>query len=755
MDYQFENLGADRFQQLCQAILVRQFHNLLCLPVGQPDGGRDALVFFEESPTKDFIVYQVKFVKRPLAEADPHRWLTDIVAGEAPKIRNLIPKGAKHYYLLTNVPGTAHLDSGSIDKVQQILRSELQLPADCWWRDDLCRRLESYPELRWAYPELMTGMDLLRYLVEEGLSESRGRRMAAVRAFVRDQYELDKEVRFKEVELQNRLLDLFIDVPLALRDVSQRKHLHIFLNVLQSLTWQPADADEIDATFSRTYYEREERPSIGAASFLLNPLLQEHLPTIVLEGAPGQGKSTIAQYICQVHRMRLLNEVSDLEAIPESHKSTPLRIPIKVDLRDLATWLSRKDPFSPDESQVIPSYWHGSLEAFLAALIRHHSGGSEFTVPDLHAVTRLSAMLLVFDGLDEVADISKRQEVVDEIVKGVSRLRENADSLQVIVTSRPAAFANSPGLPSDTFPSCQLEALTRPLIDEYAGRWLKARRLQTGESAEVRKILKEKLNQPHLRDLARNPMQLAILLSLIHNRGPSLPDKRTQLYDSYVELFFSREAQKSPIVREHRDLLVNIHQYLAWILQSEAERAEEGQHRGRISTERLQKLLTEYLTNEGYDSSLSQKLFTGMAERFMALVSRVEGTFEFAVQPLREYFAARYLYETAPYSPPGSPRRGNILDRFDAIARDFYWLNVTRFYSGCFSIGELPSLADRLEELAEEEGYRHTNHPRLLAATLLADWVFTQHPKSMKHVVSLILDGLGLRFLLASKLIPR
>jgi len=42
-----------------------------------------------------------------------------------------------------------------------------------------------------------------------------------------------------------------------------------------------------------------------------------------------------------------------------------------------------------------------------------------------------------------------------------------------------------------------------------------------------------------------------------------------------------------------------------------------------------------------------------------------------------------------------------------------------------------------------------------LAATLLADWVFTQHPKSMKHVVSLILDGLGLRFLLASKLIPR
>jgi hypothetical protein len=113
-------------------------------------------------------------------------------------------------------------------------------------------------------------------------------------------------------------------------------------------------------------------------------------------------------------------------------------------------------------------------------------------------------------------------------------------------------------------------------------------------------------------------MQLAILLSLIHNRGSSLPDKRTELYDSYVELFFSREAQKSVVVREHRDLLVNIHQYLAWVLQAEAE---QGQHSGSISTERLQKLLTEYLAHEGYDASLSQKLFTGMVERVVALVS--------------------------------------------------------------------------------------------------------------------------------------
>ena len=169
MDYHLENLGADRFQQLCQALLVKQFPDLLCLPIGQPDGGRNALTYFGEVRAGGFLVYHVKFVKRPLVEPDPHKWLTAIIKGEAPKIRNLIPRGAKHYYLLTNVLSTAHLDIGPMDKVHHILRRIIEIPSDCWWRDDLCRRLDLCSEVRWAYPELMTGMDLLRLFAEDGL----------------------------------------------------------------------------------------------------------------------------------------------------------------------------------------------------------------------------------------------------------------------------------------------------------------------------------------------------------------------------------------------------------------------------------------------------------------------------------------------------------------------------------------------------------------------------------------------------------
>jgi hypothetical protein len=320
-------------------------------------------------------------------------------------------------------------------------------------------------------------------------------------------------------------------------------------------------------------------------------------------------------------------------------------------------------------------------------------------------------------------------------------------SLRVVITSRPAAFANSPGFPEKEFPYFSLESLRSRQIMEYADLWISARRLSERDAEEIRSILKEKVQQPHLRDLSRNPMQLTILLSLIHFLGSSLPDKRTALYDSYVERFFSREVEKSQVVREHRDLLVAIHRYLAWVLHSEAEK---GKTRGNMSEDRLRGVVSGYLTREGYDPNLAIRLFSGMVERVVFLVSRIQGTFEFEVQPLREYFAARHLYELAPYSPPGQEQGGTLPDRFNAMSSNFYWLNVARFYAGCYSKGELPSLVDCLDELATDELYEYISHPRILTSMLLSDWVFAQDRRSVTRAVAIALGGLRARRLVGS-----
>ncbi len=731
MDYQLENLGPERFQQFCAALIAKEFPRTQCFPVAQRDGGRDSIVFLPGRSAKEFIVFQVKYVRKPLALEDPHEWLKEIVSDEAPKLMDLIPKGAKEYYLLTNVPGTAHPDSGSIDFVQTEFNRHVNIPAHCWWREDINRRTDDAWNIKWVYPEILTGNDVLRYIVEKGLQEDSQRRTSAIRAYIRDQHDRDKEVRFKQVELHNKLLDLFIDVPLRLRESHRDKKGRRLQDHLRFLFGLVVD----DTSYSH-------EPTVGAATFFLNSQIQENINRTVLEGAPGQGKSTISQYLCQMHRRRILNITEDEDAIQPQHKCAPLRIPFKIDCRDFSSWLNRRNPFATDDPTKLPSEWQKSLESFLAAQVQFHSGGAAFSISDLHAVLRLSSSLIVFDGLDEVADIERRQETVDHILKGTNRLSEISVSLQTIVTSRPAAFANSPGLPEDEFTYLSLCSITTPLIEAYAERWLKARRIVGAEARDVRSVLKDKLDQPHLRELARNPMQLAILLSLIQTRGGALPEKRTNLYDSYVDLFFNRESEKSQVVRDHRDLLVDIHRYLAWVLHSEAQTERSN---GSVTAERLKLLVSQFLFEEGHDSQLGNTLFSGMVERVVALVSRVEGTYEFEVQPLREYFAARHLYNTAPYSPAGEERHGTLPDRFDAIARDFYWLNVTRFYAGCYSKGELPSLVDRIEDLSRSEGYELTSHPQQLAGALLSDWVFAQDPKSMRKVIQLLLSDKGLR----------
>ena len=769
--YQYEQLNDESFQQLSQSLLVREFPGLQCFPVGQPDGGRDAIVRYEGArKATGFILFQVKFARHELSPPEARDWLLRTLRHELPKVRKQMEKGAEHFVLVTNVPGTAHHEAGSIDKLQALLKELIPIPAQAWWRGDLDRRLDDAWDLKFTYPALFSGTDLLRLVIEASPSEGRERRRNAITAFLSHQLESEREVKFKQAELESDIFDLFTDVPLVPRNPAGRRQRAAGLLAAAFGRAANSASGEVDPFWVHqlleialegersfgSFYSREET-WMGAASLLLDSDFQQAEPLVILEGAPGQGKSTIAQYICQVHRIRILAH-QQASSVASAYLDSSLRLPFKVELRDFATWLSGGNPFGSVSGGDSTDSSPRSLEAFLSALVRYASGGSDFDVSDLHATLSASSALIVLDGLDEVAEVKQRQRVVDEITSAVPRLKSVAASLQVVVTSRPTPFTNSPVLPRRTFATYSLESLTRPLITEYAERWLHSRAVDDTDASEARQILKDKLDEPHLRDLARNPMQLAILLSLIHRRGVSLPDKRTALYDSYVEMFFDRESEKATVVKENRDLLIRIHRYLAWVLQSGAEITSEPTSRvrpsgislsGTIAEDDLKALVRDFLERDGSDLTLVEKLFSGMVERVVAIVSRVQGLYEFDVQTLREYFAARHLYQTAPYSPTGHERRGTISDRWRSLSRNYYWLNVARFYAGCYSEGELPSLVEDLRDLTKDEVFGRTSHPQLLAATLLSDWVFSQRPRAIKDAVDILLEPRGLRMLVA------
>ncbi|WP_433191452.1 NACHT domain-containing protein [Actinoallomurus sp. CA-150999] len=494
--------------------------------------------------------------------------------------------------------------------------------------------------------------------------------------------------------------------------------------------------------------QRQGSNYIGAADLLLHADISEHALRILLQGAPGQGKSTLSQYVCQVHRARILNMSAALSGLPRRHTASTVRLPFKVELRHLAKWMRKQNPWA-SENEEVEGPWAPSVESFITAHVSRSSGGMEFAQSDLNSIVSATPTLLVLDGLDEVADLKLRGEVVESIKSCIARWEALGADLQLLVTSRPASFSDTPQF-QEGFTRASLTDLSPSLIKSYTEAWLRIRHLPEDQASELRAVMDHSLEQSHVADLARNPMQLAILLWLAYVKGWSLPVGRTEMYEAYLTAYLDREAKKNAVVRKHRKLLFELHGFLAWIIHSRGEANDNGGYEaGDMGEGELKNLLRAYLEKEERSPELVDQLFHGV-ERVFVLVSRIEGRYEFEVQPLREFFAAWYLYKTAPHSSSGSPKSGSRPDRLQALIRNPYWLNVTRFFAGFYDKGELADLTRHLQDLCEEPKYKHLLYPRQLIISLLRDRVPAESRRDVRELSETALDALGSRSIISS-----
>jgi tetratricopeptide (TPR) repeat protein len=174
MRYRYEDLGDEEFQQLVQALLAHALGPEMCaMPLGKADGGRDAL--------HRTSVYQVKFVSNPIRIRSPADWLLKILDQEAGKIRELVARGVRKYYLVTNVGGTGHLDIGSIDRLVHELRRREQawsITITPWWRETVDAQMNAAPnDVVRAFVRVLPPEQIL---VLAGMPESGTRRLFQV-----------------------------------------------------------------------------------------------------------------------------------------------------------------------------------------------------------------------------------------------------------------------------------------------------------------------------------------------------------------------------------------------------------------------------------------------------------------------------------------------------------------------------------------------------------------------------------------------
>ena len=388
MDYHYETLDDQRFQKFCQALIVAQYPNTQCFPVGQPDGGRDAVSFHPEPDQDEFIVFQVKFSRDPNSKIE-RNVIESLIKSEREKVEQLILHGATHYVLATNVRGTAHLDIGSIDKANsenKVLTDAFGISAQVWWRDDLDRRLENASDIKWSYPEILKATDLLPLLIKKPEDSEDLQAALTLKNYMATQYKTDRDVKFKQVELKCRLTDLFVDLPLDYKRprIEQNLQLRFPIGI-------PGDIDAYvsQLDFDENYEGEQENPfghSGLAGAFLLQMPLRKGVTRFVVEGAPGQGKSTVTQFLCQVNRLRLLKKDIELTVVDDIHKSAMVRAPFRVDLRDYAAWVSGRGPFANSTGSTLSPLGRRPLECFfgnasgVAVRWFEHHGGRTFPI---------------------------------------------------------------------------------------------------------------------------------------------------------------------------------------------------------------------------------------------------------------------------------------------------------------------------------------------------------------------------------------
>jgi hypothetical protein len=110
------------------------------------------------------------------------------------------------------------------------------------------------------------------------------------------------------------------------------------------------------------------------------------------------------------------------------------------------------------------------------------------------------------------------------------------------------------------------------------------------------------------------------------------------------------------------------------------------------------------------------------------LTSKIEGTYEFEVLSLREYFAASFLYRFAGEETQGFDR----IEVLRELLRRPYWLNTARFYGGNAEVSDLSVLADGIvDELRDNP----PPHAVIAGWTLLTDGVFTNRPRYARDVL--------------------
>ncbi|MBD2006241.1 MULTISPECIES: HEAT repeat domain-containing protein [Cyanophyceae] len=357
--------------------------------------------------------------------------------------------------------------------------------------------------------------------------------------------------------------------------------------------------------YKKVYYQQPIRSVLD----IVND--SQTYPYIVILGDPGSGKSTLLQYIALNWARTPLNTVIEQP------------IPLLIELR---TYIRNRDS---GECKDFLEFFHKGC-GIVCRLNQH----------ELHEQLKAGKVSVMFDGLDEVFDPAKREEVIIDI----HRFTNDYPKARVIVTSRIIGYKPQ-RLRDAQFRHFMLQDLESDQIEDFLYRWHEL--TFTDEALKVSK--RERLQQAiktssAIGELAGNPLLLTMMAIL--NRKQELPRYRPILYEKASEVLLhqwdvDQKLLENPridsVTIDYKDKQAILRQ-VAYFMQA----ADQGLAGNLIRGDDLEKILTSFLKSREVNQprTVARLLIEQMRSRNFILCFLGADSYGFVHRTFLEYFCA-------------------------------------------------------------------------------------------------------------------